>query len=1414
MKNLNFIFSLSIVLSIIPTITIAQNTVLVAPADLVVSREFQFNTTDLTNPINSTFGQIVSSFNDRKEILTFDFVCNQYCFKNQCIGYQGLVPNNPMPKPISNLACDYFNLHFDSLQPEKKYYLNWGKDGYYLNAGSNKPNISIIDNRVFTQDKKARFGTILRVFSLLGSNNETLRDTQSLWFVDCNYNPNISRALTCSDDIHVFLDSNCCVTLTSDEILRSGNGIGPYDCWSNYQVEARLWTAPNSNPIDRDSLKFGVQLKFEDLGKEFRFTVRDPVTGNSCWGHGIVEDTLPPVIIYPDTIKVSTERFVCLGRWEVPRPMIISCSDSFSYIVRTLDGDVLGNQTSGYIIINLPIGIQSADIIVTDASGNTVRKKVILKVEDLTAPIAVCRNGTLVISIVGNQSPGGASAKIFAESFEDGSYDNCQPKVWFKVIRSEELLGTNNGSYASNNLLCNGINGDDDTTILENQVYFDDFTKFCCSDVGRKNVVVLRVFDVNPGPGPILPSQMTDTNSGLRGRFTDCMVEVEVLDKSVPTVVAPPNIVISCAFPFDIKKLSDPTDNTFGRMVNNISDRHTVITRDKVCKNYCLKNKKSGYPGYNTSNQMPEPAPNKACNFYNALFDSTNVKKTFDLTWGLDGYVLSSCGNTPTITINDLRDCGQGQIQRIFSSSGNVFAIQTIWVVDCDPFHIDTLHCNDSLYSDIVWPIGVCDNKENIINGINIHPDSINLGRPRVVSEADDNCALISIDYNDEIVRKVTDSTLEIKRIWTVIDWCQYNPSMDSVSGKWINKQTIIANNSKSPMARCKSKITTSTQILNPNGTINFRISASELDNGSTDDGNGKIYFKVIRMDELLGSNHGSIDDNTTQCNGINGDDDANLSGNQIYFDDFAYFCCKDLSNTNKVILRVFDFNPGLGPVHPIRMENPNRNLYGRFSDCIVDVELKDNSIPTVVAPANVVVSCSFNIDLLAATNPNDTQFGRIVTNLSYRKKVITQDIVCHKFCEKNTQSGYPGFVQTNQIPKPAPNLACEYYNQYFDSSHSDRKYELEWGMDGSVTNSCGTLSTISIKINDMRKCGQGQIQRVITANGPGNSRYSATQTIWVVECDPFCSCPPFRVDSNHCNDTIYSDIIWPVGICENKPIEITGCPPNLSPNNPKLGQPILVKHAKKYCDSISINFKDQNTKINNTISEIIRTWTITNICEYNPAIDSSFGRWSKTQRIIAISDTIAPIANCLTGVITVPMPSSGCVTIWAKDLDKSSSDNCTISNNLTFSFNGDTTRPSITICCEDFVKAKAKDELPINVSMWVEDEAGNTDSCKTRVIVQDNIDICENVVNNIELEFEDELIISPNPCSGTLFIKTNSKIDKINLIRFTGVLYSSFEVKDLHSLTISNLQSGLYFIESIKDGKKLKSKKVIVFNE
>ena len=784
-----------------------------------------------------------------------------------------------------------------------------------------------------------------------------------------------------------------------------------------------------------------------------------------------VADAFGPEILYPDTVNVNMEVWTCTGRWEVPPAWLRdNCSNEIHYTVEVEDGTVLGDENAGYVVINMPVGIQSGYIIAEDCCGNVTKKRIALNVFDNVPPIAVCEAKT-VVSINGNQSPGENFAKIFAESFNQGSFDNCAPHIFFKAIRMEHLRGTNNGSNANqadNGTNCSGINGDDNSVLDGNQIYFDDHVKFCCSDVGKTVMVVFRVYDRDPGAGPIAPNRM-NPGGPLFNRFSDCMVEVEVQDKSVPTVVPPPNIVVSCWFWFDVDKIDDPNDPTFGRVVTDLSQRHKVVTNDLVCYKYCVRNDYTGYPGY-VPGAPPSnpPAWNRACDYYRSLFDTAHYDRKYELVWGFDGYVLSACGNTPTISVNDNRECGQGQITRTIVARGpngiSVTGTQIIWVVDCDPFYINGAdNCDPD--DDITWP-GNCTGQATTIDGCgaDISPDNPLLGRPVVENGADDLCALISIEYVDEIFTIEPDACFKVLRHWTVIDWCQYDPSIDPENGRW-------------------------------------------------------EYLQIIKVHD-----------------------------------------------TDKPVVSI-----SVGDCEPAVKNATDNICYGHLS---ITADATDNCSP---------------LDWL-----------------------------------------------------------------FYD-------YKIDLFNDG-----IGVHSGYDYKVGPLTR-----------------KEFAAGRT------------PLF-----HHN---------PAADDENNPFDASG------------NYPVGIH---KIC------------------------WFVEDGC----------GNIGTLCQLFEIKDCKAPTPYCLTGVITVPMPASKCVTIWAKDLDRGSYDNCTDQDDLLFYFNGDPNATSITICCDDFVAAGANDELLVDVQMWVEDEEGNTDYCKTVIIVQDNQDICPNtgsfgrITGDLKTENDDqtelsnvELLVSSN---------------------------------------------------------------------
>jgi hypothetical protein len=782
-----------------------------------------------------------------------------------------------------------------------------------------------------------------------------------------------------------------------------------------------------------------------------KWTVLDWCTGE-IGGHSQiikVADVEGPSVLYPDTVIVNMEVWTCTGRWEVPPAWIVdNCSKELHYTVEVEEGTVLGNDQTGYVVIDMPQGLQNGYIVATDCCGNITKKLVKLNVQDNVPPNCNTRKNT-VITLANNQSTGEALGKLYAKDLDEGSRDNCAPHVFFKVIRMEELINTRNGRRPpfDNRVSCNGINGDDDPGVFApgNQVYFDDFTKFCCADAGKTIMVVLRVLDKDPGAGPVHPNRF-ESIFDLEGHFNDCMVEVDVQDKQFPTVVAPPDMVVSCWYWFDPSEaaLEDPNNSAFGRVVTDLTNRKKVATLDLVCHQYCETNIHD-YPG-GRRGRLPLTARNEgdiACDYYWSLFDTAHLDRKYELAWGFDGYAVGTCAVTPTINASDNRDCGQGLITRTFSVAPGISAVQQIWVVDCDPFWVATA-CDQ--LDDIFWPD--CQQLGSSVLGCGARdwsPNNPNTGGwAKVEHGGDDNCALIAIEYKDEIFRIEPDACIKIIRTWTVLDWCQYDPFDPNWkgSGRWTHTHVIKVRDEDAPVVTC-----------------------------------------TVGLCETQGL--ATIDPATGLC------------VNHITLTATAYDSCS--------------------PEDWLKWE--------------------------------------YKIDLF-----NDG---------------------------KGVHAGYDFRV-------------------------------------GSLT----------------------------------KKEFAAGDTALV----------------NH-ND--YADD-------RKNPFDASGT------------YPVGVHKIK---------------------------WFVEDGC----------GNIAVCETLFEVKDCKKPTPYCLTGVITVPMPSSGCVEVWATDLNLGSYDNCTPKNRLKFYFDGDTSLRSRTFCCDDFVAAGAGDELNVEVEMWVEDEEGNTDFCKTTIIIQDVNDICPNGGSSIK---------------------------------------------------------------------------------
>jgi hypothetical protein len=149
------------------------------------------------------------------------------------------------------------------------------------------------------------------------------------------------------------------------------------------------------------------------------------------------------------------------------------------------------------------------------------------------------------------------------------------------------------------------------------------------------------------------------------------------------------------------------------------------------------------------------------------------------------------------------------------------------------------------------------------------------------------------------------------------------------------------------------------------------------------------------------------------------------------------------------------------------------------------------------------------------------------------------------------------------------------------------------------------------------------------------------------------------------------------------------------------------------------VNFTGNRNKFNTTLSEGTHkiTWTVEDQC----------GNKSECSYLLRVKDCKKPTPYCRNGLITVLMQNNATVTLWAKDFNLASDDNCTAKPDLKFSFSSNPADSFKLYTCADIANGIAD---TLDVYIYVTDKAGNQDVCKTTLILQDNQDVCPDVPN------------------------------------------------------------------------------------
>ena len=234
-----------------------------------------------------------------------------------------------------------------------------------------------------------------------------------------------------------------------------------------------------------------------------------------------VIDDVPPTFDCPTEEITLNSNHDCGGEIIIPGLENIEdrCDNGTNVVVFTPIDSI---QTNGGLV-NLTVGPNLVTYVVSDDCYNSASCQVTINVRDLTEPVAICEQST-VVSISNN-----GSTFAYAATFDDGSWDECGLDR-FEVSRPQ-------------------------SNCTPEDLVFDKYVSFCCDDVGTDVMVFLRVFD-------------------LGGNFSDCMIMVSVQDNDPPSITCPEDMTVGCDTVYDETELSA----TFGAasVIDNCAATSTV----------------------------------------------------------------------------------------------------------------------------------------------------------------------------------------------------------------------------------------------------------------------------------------------------------------------------------------------------------------------------------------------------------------------------------------------------------------------------------------------------------------------------------------------------------------------------------------------------------------------------------------------------------------------------------------------------------------------------------------------------------------------------------------------------------------------------------------------------------------------